>query len=173
MRATLCFSLLLLALCAVPANADMTHRKLCPVCRRFADDSPSAVRLQLSINGHDKTLLFCSPFCLAEALEDHTDDTVKAIFIVSYKTHRDPSPELIPVGKAHILYGTTGKTNYSAEPYVAAFWSEKEAQEARSDLGGEEMNWDKVLEKCVKLAADWEPEEKPQPYEKKRLRPSG
>jgi hypothetical protein len=135
------------------------ERPHCEICGRYIDKSPSRIRATERIGKHGLEINVCSVFCYAERLEDLKGEIISAQ-VVDSTTLEDEAPVMLSTGKAAYLYGTSGDAEKTAEPFILAFASKQAAESARKTTGGELLNWDDVLAKCQKLAADYEP---PQP----------
>jgi len=162
---------LLVLACLLPQGAGAEYqRKLCEVCGRCWDESPSRLVFHLDFGKRVKTVRVCSPFCLCERLERHPDIPAQDVLICVYKERAKTGALMIYADKAVFLYGVEGDEKQSREPYVAAFGTRSEAEDAKKDLGGEILGWDEVFKRCKKLAADWEPEHE-DPYQPLRQHP--
>jgi hypothetical protein len=152
------------------AGADGLDRRVCERCRRFWDDSPARMKLSLDFDKVRKEYYLCGPFCVMEELELHEGKEPAQLLVQDYPNRDDPQPLLMRADRAFFLYGVSGEDIEMAEPYVAAFRTEKDALAAKGALGGELMKWDKIAPKVKKLAAEYEPPAQKRPYRPTRPR---
>jgi len=151
---------LLVLACLLPQGAGAEYRrKLCEVCGRGWDESPSRMVFHLDFGKRVKTVRVCGPFCLCERLERHPDVPPQDVLICAYKDHAKTDASMIYADKAVFLYGVRGDEKQAREPYVAGFATHSEAEDAKKQMGGEILSWDEVFKRCKKLAADWEPKQ--------------
>jgi len=144
---------------AHPAHAIDVDLKLCEYCRRTWDDSPSRIHAYFDAHGHDKDAYVCSPFCLCEIEKEKPYYKLQSAQIVLWPDRNDMSALMTNAETAHFLTGVKDKHDYSHDPDVAAFRGDKDRAAAKKDLGGTTTTWDKIIEKCKRLAADTDDEE--------------
>lgn len=161
----------LLALALGLGAAQALDRLNCPSCRRIWLDSPSRMRVTLMYNKHPVDYFVCSPTCYCEVLDRNPAGEAGAALIIDYNDHADTRANLQPAASCYFLLGAEYDEEYSESPRVAAFLSEKEAQEAQKVLGGKLVEWESVL-KAAREQAQAKKEKPREPREplKKRGR---
>ena len=152
-------SLLICVIMLMPLiSSALDQRPLCPVCRRYADKSPQSCTALLLLGGrHPKQITACSLFCLFETLEQYEAEP-ELITIANYDTVGDDFVQQLNVIQATYLFEAKGDPELSHEPYIYAFANKDAAKAAQKELGGELLEWEAVRQRCIKLAANWEPE---------------
>ncbi|MDQ3022773.1 MAG: hypothetical protein M3R04_00075 [bacterium] len=142
-------------LAARPASSPAAFElKLCDNCRRIWDDSGSRMRAVVDARGRDKLVLVCSPFCMAAVLRRKPYYELLSATIVNWDERGKLDAGMVSVNNAKLLVGATDKDDLSHDPDVAAFRSDKQLAAGRKSAGGQAISWDKLLEKCRKLAAE-------------------
>jgi len=131
-------------------------RPLCKVCRRFWDTSPSRIDFSLKFSHTVKQYRVCSLFCYSEFMEDYPDKEPETVLIVNYATLDQDMPNQLNLAKATYLYDAEGDYEKSEEPHVYAFATEKQAEEAKEDLGGEVVSFEEAMKRIKKLTDDYE-----------------
>lgn len=153
---SLCFVVLISLLAqpvARPAHA-VFEMKLCEYCRRLWNDSPSRMRCVVDANGKQKGIQVCSPFCLASVLRLKPHYEPLNTQIVPWDERDDENPPMLNTATAKFLIDVSDKRDKSHDPDIAAFRNDKQLGEGKDELGGKTITWEKVMERCRKLAAE-------------------
>ena len=149
--------LMTVALTGVTQALDV--RPLCEVCRRYTDTAPSRVQAVIEIGDHRKGLDLCSVFCFCERMEDYDQEPLYCL-VLDYATYESDNEQLVlRADYATYLFDASGDEQKSHEPFIYAFSDEETAETYQSELGGEILDWESILEECTELAQEWEPEE--------------
>jgi hypothetical protein len=132
--------------------------KLCEQCRRMWDDSPSRMRVVADLKSRSKTILVCSPRCLADQLETQGKWTFSVIQVVDWRDRDSMEPRFIAAARAtyRVDINEGEDEEHARAPLVAAFPNEKLAASDGKALGGKLSDWDDLLKRCKKLAAEEE-----------------
>jgi hypothetical protein len=142
---------------AAPAAQAAVSRPHCQVCGRYTDKSPSHVQASFKVKKHSETVDTCSLLCYAERREDFADEPLN-LLISGYQPKNSTDPPLwLSAKRAYYLYEAEGDSQKCSEPFIYAFRSKDEAVQASKQLGGTVLEWPEVIERCTKLAADYEP----------------
>jgi hypothetical protein len=128
--------------------------KICEHCRRLWNDSPSRIRCMVDANGKQKSVHVCSPFCLASVLKAKAHYKPVSTQIVPWGEREALDAPMLSTASAKFLIDVSDKRDKSHDPDIAAFRSDKQLGESRDELGGEKITWEKVMERCRKLAAE-------------------
>jgi hypothetical protein len=137
-----------------PAPARAFEMHICDYCRREWDDSPSRMRAIADANGHDKIIVVCSPYCLAEVLRLKPHWELVSAQVVLWDEREELNAMMVSASNAKFLVGVKDKTDRSHDPDVAAFRTDKQVADNKKGLGGEAIGWDKLLARCKKLVAE-------------------
>jgi hypothetical protein len=150
--------LLLLALAALlqpaPRPASAFEMKLCEYCRRQWDNSPSRIRAVADANGREKGIVVCSPFCLAMVLKKKPHYELASTTIVAWDDRAKLDAGMVNVNSAKLLIEVRDTDDFSHDPDVAAFRSDKALAAGKKTAGGKSITWDDLLAKVTKLAAE-------------------
>jgi nitrous oxide reductase accessory protein NosL len=108
----------------------------CPYCGMYADQSDGAVAV-MWVGGGSGT--FDSFDCLFNYITENKVK-LKEGTVLDYASH-EQADSWIGFEQATYLYGTTEMVSGSMEPYVAAFGSKQQAEEAKKTMGGEVVDF--------------------------------
>jgi nitrous oxide reductase accessory protein NosL len=118
------------------------ERPRCDNCGMYTDVSATRVEAVLKYKGKDHDHNFVCLHCIKEYNEKKYEGKaeLKSFKILDYTTFETKTPKMIDGMAAYYLYGTKSLKG-SMMPWIAAFADKAAATKAKSNLGGEVMNF--------------------------------